>query len=100
MLVLPLFDRSKTIILLITQHAIHDFHRFFLDLFTMCFTQKALAVDLVSVFRTRRTCGNQPLSVITFRPPIDAPLPGAAVRRAVIGSPDSVLALTISGGKL
>ena len=34
------------------------------------------------------------------RPPIEAPLPGAAVRRAVIGSPARVLALTISGDSL
>ena len=33
---------------------------------------------------------NQPLSVTTFSPPIGAPLPGAEVSLAVIGSPARV----------
>ena len=40
---------------------------------------------------------NQPCSVATFRPPIGAPLPGAAVSVAEIGSPASVRVATISG---
>jgi len=37
---------------------------------------------------------NQALRVQTFRPPMAAPLPGAAVSLAVIGSPASSVALT------
>ena len=40
---------------------------------------------------------NQPLAVVTLRPPIGAPLPGARVSLAVIGSPASVDAATSSG---
>ena len=40
---------------------------------------------------------NQPLAVMTFRPPIEALLPGALVSLAVIGSPASVDAVTASG---
>ena len=37
---------------------------------------------------------NQPPSVTTFSPPIGAPLPGASVSRAMIGSPASSDAVT------
>ena len=40
---------------------------------------------------------NQPLAVVTLSPPIGAPLPGAAVSFAVIGSPASSDAATSSG---
>ena len=40
---------------------------------------------------------NQPLAVTIFRPPIGAPLPGALVSRAMIGSPASVCCFTSSG---
>ena len=40
---------------------------------------------------------NHPDCVVTFRPPIGAPLPGAVVSLAMIGSPASSLAVTSSG---
>ena len=40
---------------------------------------------------------NHAFSVVTLRPPIAAPFPGAAVRVAVIGSPASVVEVTRSG---
>src|SRR5437899_1542755 len=40
---------------------------------------------------------NQPFAVVTFSPPIAAPLPGALVSFAVIGSPASPPAVTASG---
>ena len=43
---------------------------------------------------------NQPLAVITFSPPMGAPLPGARVRVPVMGSPASREAVTISGDSL
>ena len=43
---------------------------------------------------------NQADSVQTFSPPIGAPLPGAEVSLAVIGSPASSVALTASGDSL
>ena len=58
---------------------------------------EALRVDLVDVLGARRPAANQPCSVVTLSPPIGAPLPGAAVRIAVIGSPASVVAVTASG---
>ena len=43
---------------------------------------------------------NQPLSVTTFSPPIGAPLPGAEVSLAVIGSPARVSVATAVGRQL
>src|SRR3954447_10676634 len=43
---------------------------------------------------------NQPLRLITFRPPIEAPLAGAFVSLATIGSPASSVPVTRSGGGL
>src|ERR1700740_1586067 len=40
---------------------------------------------------------NQPLAETTFKPPIEASLPGARVSFAVIGSPASSVAVTDSG---
>ena len=40
---------------------------------------------------------NQPFSVTTLSPPIGAPLPGAVVSLAVIGSPASSRAATADG---
>ena len=40
---------------------------------------------------------NQPLAVTTFKPPMEASLPGARVSLAVIGSPASFDSLTASG---
>ena len=40
---------------------------------------------------------NQPLTETTFKPPIDALLPGARVSFAVIASPASSVAVTASG---
>ena len=43
---------------------------------------------------------NQPLAATTFRPPIGAPLPGARVSFAVIGSPARLDSFTASGDSL
>ena len=40
---------------------------------------------------------NQPFSVVTLSPPRAAPLPGASVSVAVIGSPASSVAVTCDG---
>ena len=40
---------------------------------------------------------NQPVAVSTFSPPMAAPLPGARVSFAVIGSPARSASLTLSG---
>lgn len=82
------------------QHFADNLYRFFLNLLTVLSAEEAFAIDFVRIFVPDGRAANQPFSVITFRPPMDAPLPGAAVRRAVIGSPARVLALTISGESL
>ena len=43
---------------------------------------------------------NHAFFVVTLRPPMDAPLPGASVRRPVISSPARVVAATCSGRSL
>ncbi len=43
---------------------------------------------------------NHPSAVVTLRPPIAAPLPGARVRVATIGSPASVGVRTASAERL
>ncbi len=51
---------------------------------------EALGVDLVDLLRAEGRAQNQPSPVTTLTPPIAAPLPGATLRTAVMGSPASV----------
>ena len=50
---------------------------------------KALGIDFVHVFGPGGRAANQPFAVITLRPPMALPLPGASVSMATIGSPAS-----------
>jgi hypothetical protein len=54
-------------------------------------------VKFVDILRPGRTAANQRLTETTFKPPIDALLPGARVSFAVIASPASSVAVTASG---
>src|SRR5438094_736165 len=50
----------------------------------------------LAAHRPQYRAANQPFAVATLSPPIGAPLPGAVVSFAVIGSPASVVAVTAS----
>jgi hypothetical protein len=63
----------------------------------MRFAVEALRVDLVNVLGARRPRGKPAAFVVTLSPPIAAPLPGALVSFASIGSPASVAAAIDAG---
>ena len=82
------------------QHFADNLYRFFLNLLAVLSAEEAFAIDFIRIFRTGWTRGEPTVFGHHLQAPMDAPLPGAAVRRAVIGSPARVLALTISGESL
>ena len=59
--------------------------------------RKLSAYTLVTFSVPDGRAANQPNSVVTLRPPMGAPLPGALVRIAVIGSPARSVAVTSAG---
>ena len=61
---------------------------------------EALGVDLGDVLRAGRPRCEQPKSVVTLSPPMGAPLPGASVRIAVMGSPASSVAVHVGRSQL
>ena len=79
------------------QRRTDDLPRLGLHLGEVVGAPERLGVDLVDVLGAAGRAANHADSVVTLRPPIFAPLPGASVSLPVIGSPASVVAPTSSG---
>ena len=70
-----------------SERLIHDFLRLRDDAAQVALPAKTLGVDLVDILGARGRAANQPLSAMTFTPPIGASLPGAWLRMCRTFSP-------------